>query len=92
MKKRKNPISIREKCSKILISFSKLLNEPKLNKSLCLIFNGAATIIAIIFIVLSIMDYTSPLMILGICGCTLIILANVTDMLPSLLVKMAKRI
>ena len=77
--------------AKLLLKGSRLFDEPQLNSSLCLIFNGMASMIAIAFIVLYILGKTEPLLLLGFTGCLCMILANVTDLFPMFLRGMAKK-
>jgi len=78
--------------AKLLLKASRLFDEPQLNSSLCLIFNGMASMIAIVFLVFFIIKKTGPLMWLGWSGCFCMILANMTDLLPLLLSKLAKKL
>ena len=71
---------------------AKLLDEPHLNSSLCLIFNGMASMAAIVFIVLFVIGKTEPLLVLGIAGCICMTLANTTDMFPFWLNSVARKI
>ena len=61
---------------------AELFGDSKLNSSLCLIFNGMASKIAISFLVLFAMGKTEALLWLGIVGCTSMALANATDLFP----------
>ena len=76
----------------IFVRAANLLDEPHLNSTLCLIFNGIASIIAIIFLVLFFGKSTASLLGLGIAGCICMVLANITDLLPSGLNKIARKI
>ena len=78
--------------AKLLLKASRLFDEPKLNSSLCLIFNGMASMIAIVFLVFFIIKKTGPLMGLGWSGCFCMILANTTDLFPLLLSTLAKKL
>ena len=81
---------------KILLPFftkaAQLLEDAQLNSALCLIFNGMASMIAIVFLVLFVMKKTAPLFWLGIAGCICMILANITDLFPFWLKGIAKRL
>ncbi|WKY43749.1 hypothetical protein Q5O14_14080 [Eubacteriaceae bacterium ES2] len=74
----------------LLLRAAKFLDEPGLNSSLCLIFNGMASMIAIVFIVIFMIGNREPLLLLGVLGCTAMTLANITDLFPFWLRKMAK--
>lgn len=76
--------------AKLLLIAAKLLDEPRLNSSLCLIFNGMASMIAIIFIVMFLIGHREHLLLLGVIGCVAMTLANTTDLFPFWLKGMAK--
>ena len=80
----------------VLVQFftkmAELFDDPQLNSSLCLIFNGMASMIAIVFLVLFAMGKTNSLFILGIAGCICMILANITDLFPFWLKVIAKKL
>ena len=78
--------------AQILYKFAKLLDEPKLNSSLCLIFNGIASMVAIIFLVYFVMARANWLLWLGIGGCVCMMLANTTDLFPFWINSIAKKI
>ena len=59
-----------------------LFDDYRLNSSLCLIFNGMASMIAIVFLVLFAIGKTDFLFLLGVLGCFSMILANITDLFP----------
>ena len=82
--------SIRRWFSGLLLRSAKILDEPHLNSSLCLIFNGMASMIAIVFIILFIIDKNEPLLLLGISGCVAMTLANIVDLFPFWLNGLAK--
>ena len=64
-----------------LSGLNNLLNDHTLNSSLCLIFNGMASVIAIIFLIFFVIGNTKPLLWLGIAGCLSMTLANTIDIL-----------
>jgi len=70
---------------------ARLFDEPNLNSSLCLIFNGMASMIAIIFLVLFAIGKTGALFYIGVAGCFCMILANITDLIPFWLKSIAKK-
>ena len=82
--------------NRVLIQFftkmAELFDDYQLNSSLCLIFNGMASMIAIIFLVLFAMGKTGVLFWLGIAGCICMILANITDLFPFWLKGIAKKL
>lgn len=78
--------------SKKLLKIYDVFKEPNLNKSLCLIYNGIASMISIAFIVMFFMGKTQGMLIIGIAGCISITLANVTDLIPSGIKRLAKKI
>ena len=83
------------KRKKVVTFFEKaaiLFDEPNLNSSLCLIFNGMASMIAIAFLILYFMGKTSTLFYLGIGGFFCMMLANITDLIPFWLKSIAKKI
>ena len=82
--------SIRRWFSGLLLKAAKILDKPHLNSSLCLIFNGMASMIAIVFIILFIIDKRDPLLLLGFSGCISMTLANIVDLFPFLLTGLAK--
>ena len=61
---------------------AELFNDTQLISALCLIFNGMASMIAIVFLVLFAAGKTGSLFWLGIAGCACMILANITDLFP----------
>ena len=69
-----------------------LLDHAQLNSSLCLIFNGMASMVAIAFLVLFAMGKTGTLFWLGAVGCVCMVLANITDLFPFLLRGIAKKL
>ena len=71
---------------------AKLFSDSQLNSSLCLIFNGMASMLAIAFLVLFLMGKTEPLLGLGAAGCVSMVLANITDLFPFWLKGIAKRL
>lgn len=75
---------------RLLLRSAKLLDKQNLNNALGLIFNGIASMIAIVFIVMFIVGYKPPLLLLGILGCVTMTLANVADLFPFWLKKMAQ--
>ena len=81
---------------KIFVRFftriAELFDDSQLNSSLCLIFNGMASIIAIVFLILFIMGKTESLLWLGFAGCLCMILANITDLFPFWLRGIAKKL
>jgi len=81
-----------KKIASLLLRLSKLFDEPQLNSALCLIFNGMASMIAIVFLVLFITGKTRALLWLGGSGCVCMILANTTDLFPLFLSSIAKKI
>ena len=82
--------SIRRMFSGLLLKAAKTLDEPHLNSSLCLIFNGMASMVAIVFIILFIIDKREPLLLLGFLGCVAMTLANIVDLFPFWLNGLAK--
>ena len=81
---------------KLLVQFflksAELFGDSQLNSSLCLIFNGMASMAAIAFLILFAMGKTGPLFWLGIAGCICMILANITDIFPFWLKGIAKKL
>jgi len=78
--------------AQFFIKMAELLDDTQLNSSLCLIFNGMASMIAIIFLVLFAVGKTNSLFWLGIAGCICMVLANITDLFPFLLKGIAKKL
>ena len=70
----------------------KLFGDTQLNNSLCLIFNGMASMIAIVFLVLFAMGKLSALLWIGIAACICMILANITDLFPFWLKGIVKKL
>ena len=70
---------------------AELFGDAQLNSSLCLIFNGMASMIAIVFLVLFAMGKSGALLWLGFAGCICIILANIIDLFPFWLKGVAKK-
>lgn len=77
---------------RIFTKAANLFDDPQLNSSLCLIFNGLTSMIAIVFLVLFAIGRTRALLLLGIAGCTCMTLANITDLFPFWLHSIAKRL
>ena len=79
---------------KVLLPFfmkaAELFGDYQLNSSLCLIFNGMASMAAIVFLVLFVLGKNELLFWLGIAGCICMILANITDLFPFWLKGIAK--
>jgi len=71
---------------------AELFDDHQLNSSLCLIFNGMASMIAIVFLVLFAIGKTGSLFWLGVAGCICMILANITDLFPFWLKGIAKKL
>ena len=69
-----------------------LFGDAQLNSSLCLIFNGMASVIAIVFLVLFAMGKSGALLWLGFAACICMILANITDLFPFWLKGTAKKL
>ena len=69
-----------------------LFDDAQLNSSLCLIFNGMASVVAIAFLVLFAMGKTGTLFGLGVAGCACMVLANITDLFPFWLRGIAKKL
>ena len=69
-----------------------LFDDAQLNSSLCLIFNGMASMVAIAFLVLFAMGKTGALFWLGLAGCVCMVLANITDLFPFWLRGIAKKL
>ena len=69
-----------------------LFDDSQLNSSLCLIFNGMASMVAIAFLVLFAMGKTGTLFGLGVAGCACMVLANITDLFPFWLRGIAKKL
>jgi len=78
--------------SQFFTKAAELFSDSQLNSSLCLIFNGMASMIAIAFLVLFLIGKTGALFWLGIAGCLCMILANITDMFPFWLKGIAKKV
>ena len=77
---------------KLFTKAADLFDDTQLNSSLCLIFNGMASMIAIAFLILFAMGKTGALFWLGIAGCVCMILANITDLFPFWLRGIAKKL
>jgi len=77
---------------KLFTKAADLFDDTQLNSSLCLIFNGMASMVAIAFLVLFAMGKTGALFWLGIAGCVCMILANITDLFPFWLRGIAKKL
>ena len=77
---------------KLFTKAADLFDDTQLNSSLCLIFNGMASMVAIAFLVLFAMGKTEALFWLGIAGCVCMILANITDLFPFWLRGIAKKL
>ena len=77
---------------KLLAKAADLFDDAQLNSSLCLIFNGMASMVAIAFLVLFAMGKTGALLELGVAGCACMILANITDLFPFWLRGIAKKL
>ena len=71
---------------------AEVFDDTQLNSSLCLIFNGMASMVAIAFLVLFGMGKTEALFWLGVAGCICMILANITDLFPFWLKGIAKKL
>jgi len=69
-----------------------LFSDTNLNSSLCLIFNGMASMTAILFIVFFAIKLRGPLLWLGAAGCGCMMLANITDLFPFWLKLLAKKL
>ena len=69
-----------------------LFSDTNLNSSLCLIFNGMASMTAILFIVFFAIKLRGPLLWLGAAGCGCMLLANITDLFPFWLKLLAKKL
>jgi len=77
---------------KATTNLAELFSDTKLNSSLCLIFNGMASMVAILFIVFFAIKQRSPLFWLGAAGCSCMMLANITDLFPFWLKLLAKKL
>ena len=77
---------------KIFTKAADLFDDAQLNSSLCLIFNGMASMVAIAFLVLFAMGKTGTLFWLGVAGCVCMVLANITDLFPFWLRGIAKKL
>ena len=81
---------------RVLVRFStkmaELFEDTQLNSSLCLIFNGMASMIAMTFLALFAMGKTGALFWLGVAGCICMVLANITDLFPFWLRGIAKKL
>ena len=71
---------------------AELFGDYQLNSSLCLIFNGMASMVAIVFLVLFAMGKSELLFGLGMAGCICMVLANITDLFPFWLKGIAKKL
>ena len=67
---------------KLFMKAADLFDDAQLNSSLCLIFNGIASMVAIAFLVLFAIGKTGTLFWLGVAGCVCMVLANITDLFP----------
>ena len=77
---------------KVATKLAELFADTKLNSSLCLIFNGMASMVAILFIVFFAIKMRGPLPWLGAAGCGCMMLANITDLFPFWLKLLAKKL
>ena len=77
---------------KLFSKAADLFDDAQLNSSLCLIFNGMASMVAIAFLVLFTMGKTGALFWLGVVGCVCMVLANITDLFPFWLRGIAKKL
>ena len=77
---------------KLFMKAADLFDDAQLNSSLCLIFNGMASMVAIAFLVLFAMGKTGTLFWLGVVGCVCMVLANITDLFPFWLRGIAKKL
>jgi len=77
---------------KLFTKAADLFDDAQLNSSLCLIFNGMASMVAIAFLVLFAMGKTGTLFWLGVAGCVCMVLANITDLFPFWLRGIAKKL
>jgi len=77
---------------KVTIKLAELFSDTQLNSSLCLIFNGMASMVAILFIIFFAIKLHGPLFWLGAAGCGCMILANITDLFPFWLKLLAKKL
>ena len=71
---------------------AELFDDSRLNSSLCLIFNGMASMVAIAFLVLFAMGKAGALFELGITGCICMVMANITDLFPFWLKGIAEKL
>jgi len=71
---------------------AELFGDAQLNSSLSLIFNGMASMIAVVFLVLFAMGKSGALLWLGLSGCICMILANIIDLFPFWLRGIAKKL
>jgi len=78
--------------AKIFSKASKRTDEQHFNSVLCLMFNGMASIIAIVFLILFIAGKTGALLWLGFAGCACMTLANTTDLFPFWLGRIVKKL
>ena len=78
--------------AKIFSRASKRSDEQYFNGVLCLMFNGMASVIAIVFLILFITGKTGTLLWLGFAGCACMTLANTTDLFPLWLSQIAKKL
>ena len=76
---------------KLFMKAADLFDDAQLNSSLCLIFNGMASMVAIAFLVLFAMGKTGTLFGLGVAGCVCMVLANIMDLFPFWLRGIAKK-
>jgi len=81
---------------RVLVRFftkmAELFDDTQLNSSLCLIFNGMASMIAIVFLVLFVIGKSGALLWIGLVACICMILANITDLFPFWLKGIAKKL
>ncbi|MFV0400157.1 MAG: hypothetical protein ACK5LX_05990 [Oscillospiraceae bacterium] len=76
----------------LIAKAAEVLDEPRLNSSLCLIFNGMASMVAIVFLVLYFTGNRGALLPLGCSGVLCMLLANTTDLFPYFLNGIVKRL
>ena len=83
---------IKSVLAQLFIKGAELLGDAQLNSSLCLIFNGMSSMIAIVFLILFAMGKSGALLWLGFAACICMILANITDLFPFWLKGIAKKL
>lgn len=81
-----------KKIAGLIAKAAKVIDEPRLSSSLCLIFNGMASMVAIVFLLFYFSGKTEPLMPLGWSGALCMVLANTTDLFPYFLNGIVKRL